>query len=84
MSEAERKARGAKSAVIVERLVRVQLRAMGCERFDLGVKRDAGEMILREGRHRDRGSDQVAPPRKRQRRSHLHPAGGRPRAEPHR
>jgi hypothetical protein len=49
MSEAERKARGAKSAAIVERLVRVQLRAMGCERFDLGVKRDAGEMILREG-----------------------------------
>jgi hypothetical protein len=35
--------------VIVERLVRVQLRAMGCERFELGVRRDAGEMILREG-----------------------------------
>lgn len=49
MSEAERKERGQKSAVIVERLVRVQLRAMGCERFDLGIKRDAGEMILREG-----------------------------------
>ena len=49
MTEAERKKRGAKSAVIVERLVRVQLRAMGCERFDLGVRRDAGEMILREG-----------------------------------
>jgi hypothetical protein len=31
-----------KSAVIVERLVRVQLRAMGCECFDLGIKRDAG------------------------------------------
>jgi RepB DNA-primase from phage plasmid len=29
--------------------VRVQLRAMGCERFDVGIKRDAGEMILREG-----------------------------------
>lgn len=49
MTEAERKKRGQKSAVIVERLVRVQLRAMGCERFDLGIKRDAGEMILREG-----------------------------------
>jgi hypothetical protein len=49
MTEAERKERGQKSAVIVERLVRVQLRAMGCERFDLGIKRDAGEMILREG-----------------------------------
>jgi hypothetical protein len=49
VTEAERKARGEKSAVIVERLVRVQLRAMGCERFDLGIKRDAGEMILREG-----------------------------------
>ncbi len=49
MTEAERKRRGAKSAVIVERLVRVQLRAMGCERFDLGIKREAGEMILREG-----------------------------------
>jgi hypothetical protein len=35
--------------VIVERLVRIQLRAIGCERFDLGIKRDAGEMILREG-----------------------------------
>ncbi len=49
MTEAERKKRGEKSAVIVERLVRVQLRAMGCERFDLGLRRDAGEMILREG-----------------------------------
>ena len=49
MTEAERKERGEKSAVIVERLVRVQLRAMGCERFDLGIKRDAGEMILHEG-----------------------------------
>ena len=35
--------------MIVERLVRAQLRAMGCERFDLGIRRDAGEMILREG-----------------------------------
>jgi hypothetical protein len=49
MTEEERKKRGQKSAVIVERLVRVQLRAMGCERFDIGIKRDAGEMILREG-----------------------------------
>jgi DNA primase RepB-like protein len=48
MTGEERKQRGAKSAVIVERLVRVQLRAMGCERFDIGIKRDAGEMILRE------------------------------------
>jgi hypothetical protein len=43
------KMRGEKSAVIVERLVRGQLRAMGCERFDIGIKRDTGEMILREG-----------------------------------
>jgi hypothetical protein len=49
MSEEERKKRGQKSAVIVERLVRAQLRAMSCERFDLGIRRDAGEMILREG-----------------------------------
>ncbi len=49
MTEAERKKRGEKSAVIVERLVRAQLRAMGCERFDLGIRRDTGEMILREG-----------------------------------
>jgi hypothetical protein len=49
MTEEERKKRGEKSAVIVRRLVRIQLRAMGCERFDLGIKRDAGEMILREG-----------------------------------
>jgi hypothetical protein len=45
----ERTKRSEKSAVIVERLVHVQLRAMGCERFDLGIRRDAGEMILREG-----------------------------------
>ena len=34
---------------MVARLVRIQLRAMGCARLDLGIKRDAGEMILREG-----------------------------------
>jgi RepB DNA-primase from phage plasmid len=44
----ERKKRGEKSGVIVERLVRIQLRAMGCEHFDIGIKRDGGEMILRE------------------------------------
>src|SRR5260370_26629173 len=49
MTEEERKKRGQKSAVIVERLVRAQLRAMSCERFDVGIKRDAGEMILSEG-----------------------------------
>jgi len=49
MTGEERKKRGEKSAVIVERLVRIQLRAMGSERFDVGIKRDAGEMILREG-----------------------------------
>jgi hypothetical protein len=49
MTEGERKQRGEKSAVIVERLVRVQLRAMGCNRFDIGIRRDAGEMVLREG-----------------------------------
>jgi hypothetical protein len=49
MTGEERRKRGEKSAVIVEKLVRVQLRAMGCERFDVGIKRDAGEMILREG-----------------------------------
>jgi DNA primase RepB-like protein len=49
MTGEERKKRGEKSAVIVERLVRIQLRAMGCERFDVGIKRGAGEMILREG-----------------------------------
>ncbi len=49
MTQAERQQRSQKSAAIVERLVRVQLRAMCCEHFDLGIKRDAGEMILREG-----------------------------------
>ena len=49
MTEAERQKRSKRSAVIVERLVRTQLRAMGCDRFDLGIRRDAGEMILREG-----------------------------------
>jgi hypothetical protein len=47
--EMERKKRGEKSAVIVERLVRAQLRAMGYERFELGIRREGGEMILREG-----------------------------------
>jgi RepB DNA-primase from phage plasmid len=49
MTEAERKKRSERSAVIVERLVRTQLRAMSCELFDLGIRRDGGEMILREG-----------------------------------
>ena len=49
MTGEERKKRGVKSAAIVERLVRIQLRAMGCDLFDIGIKRDAGEMILREG-----------------------------------
>jgi RepB DNA-primase from phage plasmid len=48
------KTRGEKSAVIVERLVRGQLRVMGCECFDIGIKRDTGEMILREGPARSR------------------------------
>jgi hypothetical protein len=37
VTEVERKKRGAKSAVIVARLVRLQLRAMSCERFDRDV-----------------------------------------------
>ena len=49
MTEAEQNEHSGRSAVIVERLVREQLRAMGCERFDLGIRRVAGEMILREG-----------------------------------
>src|SRR5271154_1052334 len=49
MTEAERKKRCGRSAVIVDRLIRTQLRAMSCNRFDLGIRRDAGEMILREG-----------------------------------
>src|SRR5271154_5289592 len=49
MTEADRKKRSGKSAVIVDRRVATQLRAMSCERFDLGIRRDAGEMILREG-----------------------------------
>jgi hypothetical protein len=48
MTGEERKKRGEKSAMIVERLVRIQLRAMGCDHFGIGIKRDAGEMILRE------------------------------------
>ena len=48
MTGEERKKRGEKSAMIVERLVRIQLRAMSCDRFDVGIKR-AGEMVLREG-----------------------------------
>lgn len=35
--------------MIVERQVRVHLKAMGCAHFDLGIRRDTGEMILREG-----------------------------------
>jgi hypothetical protein len=51
---------GAKSAVIFERLVRVQLRARGCEHFDIGAKHDAGEMVPREGQPPDRGNYKVA------------------------
>jgi RepB DNA-primase from phage plasmid len=49
MTEVERKNRGEKSAVIVKRMVREQLRAMSCDRFDLGIRRGADKMILREG-----------------------------------
>ena len=45
----ERKKRSVEPAVTVARLVRAQLRAMGCTHFDLGVRRDGGEMVLREG-----------------------------------
>jgi hypothetical protein len=48
VTEEERKKRGEQYVVIVERLVRLQLRAMGCERFYIGNKRDTGEMLLRE------------------------------------
>jgi hypothetical protein len=48
MMGAESKKRGEKSAVIVKWPVRVQRRAMGCERFDLSIRRDADGMILRE------------------------------------
>jgi len=59
MTQADRKQRDQKSSVIVKRPVRVKLRAMGCERFDLDVKRDAGETILREATVSD-----VKPPRR--------------------
>ena len=49
MTEAERKNRGEKSAAIVERVVRAQLRAMACGRFELGIRRAEGEMIVRAG-----------------------------------
>ncbi len=49
MTEIKHEKRGKKSAEIVERMVRGQLRAMGCERFDLGILPDVGDMILREG-----------------------------------
>lgn len=48
LKESERARRSLESAVIVQRLVRLQLRAMVCERFDLGIKHTDGEMILRE------------------------------------
>jgi hypothetical protein len=48
MTEAERRKRSRKSVVIVQWLVRVQLRIKECERFEVGIRRDAGGMILRE------------------------------------
>jgi hypothetical protein len=48
-TDPERKKRSVEPAVTVARLVWSQLRAMGCARFDLGVRRDGGEMVLREG-----------------------------------
>ncbi len=64
--EVERKQRAEKSVVIVERLVRVQLRAMGCERFDIGIKRDGrrDDSAGRAGRSRYQGNHQVASSRK--------------------
>jgi hypothetical protein len=47
LMENQQTKRGAESAVIVQRLVRLQLRGMSCVRFDLGIKRN-DEMILRE------------------------------------
>src|SRR5713226_7410893 len=37
------------SRVVAARVAMDQLEAMGCERFDIGVKRIDGAMILREG-----------------------------------
>ena len=48
-TETERQKHSVEPAVTVARLVRAQLHAMGCARFDLGVRRDGGEMVLREG-----------------------------------
>ncbi len=48
MTKIEHDKRSEKSAEIVERTVRDQLRAMGCEHFDLGILPDGGDMILRE------------------------------------
>jgi hypothetical protein len=42
--------RGEKSAVIVERLVRVQRSVMGCERFDRDSARAAEMILQRAGR----------------------------------
>ncbi len=47
MTEAERNKRGEKSAVIVERLVRVQASRDGLRSLRPRYRRDAGEMILR-------------------------------------
>jgi hypothetical protein len=85
MKEAERKQRGEKSAVIVERLVRVQLRAMSCERFNRGIRCEPDEMILREGQGAiDRAGNQMAAPRERQGLAYLYPACGDAQFEPHR
>lgn len=76
---------GPEIGVIVGRVVREQLRAMGCERFDLGIRRAAGEMILREGQ----GALQIEQAIKWLRHENargahiLHPARGHPRAESH-
>jgi hypothetical protein len=49
MTEAEHKKSSEKLFVVIKRLVHTQLRAMVCELFDLGIRRNAGDMILREG-----------------------------------
>jgi hypothetical protein len=73
MTTTQLEERANKSAVIVERLVRIQLRAMGCDHFEIGIKHDGGEMILREGQ----GAVEIEKtikwfaPRERRRRSHL-------------
>ena len=69
--------------VLTAKVTLAQLEAMGCERFDIGVKRSEGNDATsgRVGRKAGSESDPMAQAREPLRRSYLRPPCGYPWAE---